>query len=113
MKIKIVFKYSLIVSVTQKINLMWSRVVEVVLVILAGEQDHGAKYVCLMNFMKLAIMLLQCSRTCQTGRQRRKVECVQANVVVPDKHCDNDSRPVSLRVCNVFLCIRKSITCDV
>ena len=56
----------------------------------------------------LAIILLQCSRTCRTGYQRRKVECIDTGAVVPDDQCDVDLRPVSERFCNEHIkCFRK------
>ena len=60
----------------------------------------------------LAIILLQCSRTCRTGYQRRKVECIDTGAVVPDDQCDVDLRPVSERFCNEHIkCFRELSNC--
>ena len=44
----------------------------------------------------------QCSRTCEGGSQRRKVECYSPmeDKVLPDQECNLATRPRSYRTCN-------------
>ena len=62
----------------------------------------------MINKLCSYISVLQCSRTCETGHQKRVVCCVEGDEVVPDDRCNENTRPVSERNCNGHIrCFRK------
>jgi len=63
-------------------------------------------------------VISQCSRTCEGGTQRRKVECFSPmeDKVLPDQECNLAIRPREFRTCNndiscgeIYSCAQGSI----